>query len=335
MHRPITVVMAAICLCLTSAVLAGPRFVWEPGAKMPIGKGGQVTGLVNGKLLAAGGTYWINGEKKFWTGDLYVYDPATDKWSEAPAVPFPLSYGSGRAINNKLYVVSGTDGEKDYTYTLICVWRGGQYHWIWGPPVPEPRIYSVAVAIGSKLYVINGSPDSAFKGKVHDDILILDTKHPEKGWTRSRPMPGTGRTLVGAAAIDDKIYIFGGYRQIGDELANSDDAFVYDTKADRWSRLPDCPYAARCWDAMAIDGQIYIMGGYVTWPAAMMREESFTDHIMRFDPETGTYWDAGEIPIPNTQVNPRVLPDGRIMISGGEDKMKHRTDLVGFGKLVD
>lgn len=324
----------ALILFISVAACAGPRFVWEPGAKMPVGKGGQTVGLLGGKLLSAGGTHWVDGEKKVWTDHLDIYDPAADAWSQGPAMPFGVSYGGGLSINDRLYVVSGTDGEKDYTYTLVCIRRGKQYHWVWGPAVPEPRIYPASVAIGTKLYVVGGAADNAFRGKVHGDILILDTANPEAGWRASRPMPGTGRTLCAVAAVGDLIYVFGGYRQTKSGMENSDDALVYDTVTDRWQRLPDLPYAARGWEAVADRGQLYILGGYVTWPAAAMRPESFTDKILRFDPATGTYHDAGELPIPVVSMNIRRLRDGRFIVTGGEDIQKHRTDLVGIGKII-
>ncbi|MDI9582755.1 MAG: kelch repeat-containing protein [Acidobacteriota bacterium] len=327
-------ISSAFLLPLAVTVWGAPRFVWEPGAKMPIGKGGQVTGFVHGKLLSAGGTYWVDGEKKVWTDHLDVYDPREDSWSAGPAMPFAVSYGGGLAINDRLYVVSGSDGQKDYDYTMVCRKVGRQYHWVWGPSVPEPRIYPASVAIGSKLYVIGGAADSGFKGKVHNDILILDTEHPELGWKTSRPMPGSGRTLCAAAAVGDFIYVFGGYRQMPAGMANSDDALVYDTVNDRWRRLPDAPYAARGWEAIGCGGQVYILGGFVTWPAASMRPEGFTDRILRFDQATGVYADAGELPIPVVGMNIRRMPDGRFIINGGEDIQKHRTDLVGIGKIV-
>lgn len=318
---------------MVSMAAAAPRFSWEPAAKMPVGKGGQVCGFIDGKLLVAGGTYWVDGKEKFWTDDLYIYDPAADEWSTGPDEPFSVSYGTGLSINNRLYVVSGTDGKRDYPYTMVCLKRGKQYHWVWGPELPEPRIYASSVAIGSKLYVIGGAADHAIQGKVHDDILVLDTNDPDAGWTRSRAMPGTGRTLAAAAVLGDCIYVFGGYRQGRDGMANSDDALVYDTTRDRWTRLADAPYAARGWEAVGVDGQVYILGGYVTWPAAMQRPEGFTDRILRLDPRTEQYESAGELPIPDTGMNIRRMADGRFIINGGEDLQRHRTDIVAIGTL--
>jgi len=328
--RPALLVATLSIMC---PALAGPTFTWERVADMPIGKGGQISGIVDGKVILAGGTHWTDDTHKVWSAETYIYDPSADVWTEGPPVPFPVSYGAGQAIGRKLYVVSGSDGTRDYSLTMVLTKIGKKLHWVWGPAVPEPRIYPASVVIGSKLYVIGGAPDHDLKGKLYDDILILDTARPEEGWRRSRGMPGTGRTLSAAAAIGDRIYVFGGYRQVRDGLENSDDAFVYDTKADRWTRLPDVPYAARAWDGLALDGKAYILGGYVTWPRDLGRPDGFTDNILRFDPVTNTYSDAGDLPLPNVSMNPRVLRDGRVFVAGGEDKMKHRTEVTAIGVL--
>jgi len=122
----------AILLLAVAISEAQPTFVWTRGAAMPTGKGGQVCGLVGGKMIVAGGTWWSDENTKHWTGDTYLYDPATDAWSDGPALPFPVSYGTGQSIDGKLYVVSGSDGERDYSHTMICVKKGDSYHWIWG-----------------------------------------------------------------------------------------------------------------------------------------------------------------------------------------------------------
>ncbi len=306
---------------------------WEPRAKMPIGKGGQVCGIVAGKLLVAGGTYWIKAETKVWTGDVGIYDPATDTWSQGPDLPFPLSYGAGDAVGGRLYIVSGSDGKRDFRETVIGAQVNGKLQWLWGPPLPAPRLYPACAVIGTKLYLIGGAPDRDLQGKLYGDVMVLDTAHLRDGWKSLRRMPGEGRVMMAAAAVGDLIYVFGGYQQGPDGNRNSHDAFVYDTVANRWQRLAKAPFAARCWDAVALGGQVYLLGGYVTWPLATGRPEGFTDKVLRFDPAAGTYTPAGELLLPVTEINPRLLPDGRVLVNGGEDIQRHRTDVVAVGSL--
>lgn len=333
MHKTAMLIWCWPLCALTATAAAGPALTFQPAANMPTGRGGQVCGVLDGKVVVAGGTYWIDGETKVWTGDLHIYDPKTNTWSKGPDMPFPLSYGTGDAIAGRLYIVSGSDGQRDYKETIICRRVGGQYQWLWGPALPAPRIYTASVVIGTKLYVIGGAPDHELNGKFYNDMLILDTARPGQGWRSSHRMPGAGRVLLGAAAIGDRIYVFGGYQRTRDGMKNSDDAFVYDTAKDRWDRLPDAPYAARCWDGLALDGQVYLLGGYVTWPLVTGRPEGFTDKVLRFDPETKRYAQAGELLLPVVGINPRVLPDGSVFVAGGEDRKKHRTDVAAIGRL--
>lgn len=318
---------------LASAPSTAARLAWSMAAPMPTGKAGHVAGVVGGKVLSAGGTYWSDERTKVWTGDLRIYDPATDAWSEGPAMPFPLSYGAGATVGDRLYIVSGSDGKRDYPETIICARVRGAYHWLWGPPLPEPRIYAAAAVVGTKLYVIGGAPDHEFKGRFYNDALVLDTARPGEGWRSCRAMPGPGRALLAATAVGDTIYVFGGYVRDGARMRNSPDAFKYDAANDRWRRLPSLPFATRGSDAVAVNDRVYIMGGYVTWPAATLREEGFTGRVLRLDEGRGEYSVEGDLPVPLIGCNPRRLPDGRVFIHGGEDGMRRRTDLAAFVRL--
>lgn len=318
---------------LACAPAAAARLAWSMAAPMPTGKGGHVAGVVGGKVLTAGGTYWSDERTKVWTGDLHVYDPASDTWSEGPAMPFPLSYGAGATVGDRLYIVSGSDGRRDYPETIICARVRGAYHWLWGPPLPAPRIYAGAAVVGTKLYVIGGAPDNEMKGRFHNDALVLDTARPRDGWRTCRAMPGPGRALMAAAAVGDTIHVFGGYVKDGARARNSADAFKYDAANDRWRRLPSLPFATRGSDAVAVNDRVYLLGGYVTWPASTLREDGFSDKVLRLDEKRGEYLVAGELPLPLIGCNPRLLSDGRVFIHGGEDRMKHRTDLAAFVRL--
>jgi len=344
--------LTVLILGLSLSCAVAQTISWQQTAPMPIGKGGQVCGVINGKVFVAGGTYWIDGEKKVWSGDLYVYHPDADTWCEGPAMPVPLSYGTGDAVDGKLYVVSGSDGARDYADVWICepapccakckrAHAPGQERtcphraprWVKGPSLPAPRIYSASAVVGSKLYVFGGAARNDLTGELYDSALVLDTDNLDQGWQKVQSMPGPGRTLMAAATVGTRIYLLGGYVHKGKDFCNSRDVLVYDTGSGSWGRLPRLPYATRCSDAAAVGGQLYVLGGYVEWRALADIDESFTDKILRLDPVFGTFTEVGKLPIPNCGVSPRLLPDGRLFINGGEDEKKHRSNMTAIGTV--
>jgi N-acetylneuraminic acid mutarotase len=324
--------MIGLVTCAGANASGGPSFSWHPAADMPVGKGGHACGVLRGKVLSVGGTHWTEGQK-LWSGDLDLYDPATNTWSQGPGLPFAVAYGAFAVVNGRLLICGGSDGTRDYRDTLVCVPYGKSYEWLRGPALPAPRVYASAAAIGPRLYVVAGAPDNRLDGKLYNDVLAVNTAHPEEGWQALRAMPGPGRTLPAVAALEGNLYVFGGYAERDGAMVNLDDAIVYETAHDRWRRLPDLPYPMRGCQALAIQGKVYLFGGYVKWPAVMMRPESFTEKILCFDPITEAYTEVGELPLAAIGMNPLLLPDGRVFICGGEDRKQHRTEVSSLGTL--
>ena len=60
------------------------------------------------------------------------------------------------------------------------------------------------------------------------------------------------------AAVDDKIYVFGGW----DGKSFVDHVLVYDTAADTWAERQPMPVARGFAAAGALNGVIYVVGGY-------------------------------------------------------------------------
>nr|WP_150001290.1 galactose oxidase [Iodidimonas gelatinilytica] len=74
-------------------------------------------------------------------------------------------------------------------------------------------------------------------------------------------------------------------------------AFAYDVTADRWTRLAPVPVpeGRLASVAVALDGAIYLFGGYTV---AADGYEISTPHTFRYEPETNTYHRLADIPKP-------------------------------------
>lgn len=67
------------------------------------------------------------------------------------------------------------------------------------------------------------------------------------------------RTEVAAAGLADRVYVAGGFTADGRASAVVE---VYDTKADRWDRIPDLPEGRHHAGLAAARGAIWLIGGY-------------------------------------------------------------------------
>ncbi len=96
---------------------------------------------------------------------------------------------------------------------------------------------------------------------VGDDIYIFSSNstylyEPDiEAWTQKKPMP-TQRTDYAIAAVENKVYIIGGWA--GSEVSINE---VYDTTADTWETKQPL-LQPRSWiEANVVNGKIYVIGG--------------------------------------------------------------------------
>ncbi len=77
-------------------------------------------------------------------------------------------------------------------------------------------------------------------------------------WEARAPAP-TERTEVAAAADGERIYVAGGFAAGGETVPTVE---VYDVATDAWSPGPDLPLAVNHPMAAAVEGTVYVLGGY-------------------------------------------------------------------------
>jgi N-acetylneuraminic acid mutarotase len=330
--KPVTCLLLLVATVL--AVSADAQTLnWEPKAPLPFGRAGVVAGAVGDQVLVAGGRYWVAEGTAAWTSDLDVYDAAADRWGKGPSLPFAMSCGAGGVVGGKLYVVSGTDGASDFRNTLVYSPAGKASRWTAGPALPFPRLYAGSAVVGTRLFVIGGSPDNTMKKFGHRDMTVLDTVRLGAGWRSVGEVLGGPRIFPATAVVGDRIYVFGGSVQKGAEWAPSDNALYYDLAHGRWHRLPDMPRATLGATATVVDGRIYIAGGYAVWSWGSGRDDGLTADVLRFDPETETYEDAGALPLPLANSRAVTGPRGQPLLLGGYAGPNAAVDRVLAGKI--
>jgi len=126
------------------------------------------------------------------------------------------------------------------------------------------------------------------------------------------PMPRSGHSLL--PVTDDQNILFGGEDENGVIL---DDLHVLPNFGNAWSQVPKAgnwPPARSQHTAWANNDQMYVFGG-------KNDTQAFND-LWRYDPGLGI-WEAlvsgGEAPPARSAASATVLPDGKVLLSGGKD----------------
>ncbi|MFB5763846.1 Kelch repeat-containing protein [Paenibacillus medicaginis] len=122
------------------------------------------------------------------------------------------------------------------------------------------------------------------------------------------------RTAAAVAAVDNKIYIFGGSSS-GDLAINgakTNTTYVYDVTENRWGKKTNMPTARAAATAAVVNGKIYVIGGYNTINNQLVR----TNVVEMYDPKTDTWEKKAPLHIERSWAGSTVS-NGLIYVFGG------------------
>jgi N-acetylneuraminic acid mutarotase len=174
-------------------------------------------GVIGGKIYVSGG-FPTRGEigRNRPSSSLFVYDPATNAWTQKRSMPEGGANGVTGVIQGRLYVL-----------TINSVGEPRFFHYIpgtdtWTRLSNPPQYHALGGGGGvlyDKLYVI------AKNVQVYDPAI--------NQWKTLGPLPGD---LTGAfAAVGGKLYILGADTRIGSERTG---VFIYHPLTDTWTSRP-------------------------------------------------------------------------------------------------
>ena len=280
MKRTLFRCLVALSLC-SAALLWGAwptstMIAWRESTLAPEPRAGYASGVIGGKLLLFGGTYWEgtkgNWTKKVFSAAVHAFDPVNQTWEKLPDAPVTLGYAASVGVGEEVFVMGGLqDGQASRQ-----VWRvrksGTQYSWDRYGQIPEPRLFASAVSAGKHLYLLGGpskfEPYDA-KGTCCTSVTatntfwVLDTGDPSKSWKPLAPYPGKLRWGQQAVTDGTSILMFGGTYQAAekDPVTKFNEVLRYDIAAGRWSRIADLPEAMQGASPALVHGKIILVGG--------------------------------------------------------------------------
>lgn len=172
-------------------------------------------------------------------------------WSTQPNLPEGRAGSAAAAFGGRLLLVGGdTAGGVSGT---VLQFEPASKSWAELPAKPTAVADIQAGMIGGELLVPGGRRSD---GQISAELEILNLS--SRTWRRAKAMPAP-RSGYALAALDGKLYVFGGFdgRQFCREV------FVYDPSSDTWSTRTPMPEARGFATAAAAasDGTIFVIGG--------------------------------------------------------------------------
>ncbi|EAT35098.1 AAEL012709-PA, partial [Aedes aegypti] len=195
--------------------------------------------VVGHSLIAVGGNSEMDDDGDRSVSTCEQYDPVADKWTYIESLPEYRTQHAGAAFGATLYVSGGLDL---YGGVLNSLWSYYSFNEKWEklPNMLHPRADHVMFTINRKLYVCGGWYEVNGQRVLAESIDCYDLFSKSPAWHQVTRIP-TPKYHAGIVAVQDKIYIIGGF--CSDDIFRHTAASVecYDVNDDRWYNLKKYP----------------------------------------------------------------------------------------------
>jgi N-acetylneuraminic acid mutarotase len=219
------------------------------------------------KIFVAGG-FTVTPNGPFVTDRAFLYDIASDTWTDGPTLPAPRHHPQLLVAAGRLWCIGGFDFDVGGPETGAWRMRANVWSyddtagtWIEELPLLGPRAETVGLVHADRIHLIGGRApigDANLAWSDHGDVaehLVLD---PAAGvWETAAPAP-TARNSHAGVALGGRFYVMGGRRV---DAGSNAELEVYDPASDRWDSLAPMPQAQGGLAAGVADGKIVAFGG--------------------------------------------------------------------------
>jgi len=244
---------------------------WRSLAQMPEPRHHFGMAALDGRIYVSGGYRDLPFGADTARAEVWVYDIASDKWSEIADLPAPRAAHAMVALGERLYVVGGVGPEPATIFAYdpkLDRWTG------LATPLPTLREHLTALALDGRIYVIGG------RWGGQGNLATVEILDPASGtWSAGADMP-TRRGGLTASALGGRIHVTGG------EDLNTGDTYaaheVYDPAGNQWATETPMPRARHGLASGVIEERWYVVGGGEQ--AGAMTFLSLSDVVEVFQP---------------------------------------------------
>jgi outer membrane protein assembly factor BamB len=239
--------------------------------------------LGSGRIVAVGGLVGGGSSTQILAGP-------PDRLRRIGSLPRATHDAAAATVHGAVYVFGG--GETTSVPTVVRVdpttGRARTMH-----PLDEPLSDLGAAAVHGRTYLVGGYTGSRFASA----ILRLG----QNDATRTAARLPTGLRYAGVAALGKSIYVAGGLTASGPSAA----VYRFDTGSGRLALVATLPRPIAHAPLVAARGALWLIGG------------QSSRAVLRIDPR-GRVTAAGRLPEPLANAAAVSLPDGRIVVLGGD-----------------
>ena len=201
---------------------------WIQKQDMPVSRVDFDSGVVAGKIYVIGGSIRSNGER---INRVDVYNPATDTWVKGREMPTPRSQLGVAVVGNRIYAIGGRGWPRvnfGPYLTVIEEYDSTSRQWRQKSDMLGPRLYFGPVVVRDSIYLIGGViyKEVGFAPEYLASVNVYDPQKDAWSDIPSMPIPFA---VQGAAAVNGRIYVFGGTGDVGKGWELFPDVVVYDT----------------------------------------------------------------------------------------------------------
>jgi len=195
---------------------------WRGLAPLSTPRGSVSAAALDGKIHAVSGR--VTNATDDWhfngvVGTHEVYDPATNRWTQAAPLPRARDHLVVVAVDGKLHAIGGRFGGNDDMSDLHDVYDPTTKSWTSAPPLPTAR-GGVSGAVYKGLILVLGGEDEK-RAYVENEAYDVKTGR----WSKLAPLP-SARHGHGVAAVGQAVYVMAGASERGGGGVN-DKLFVF------------------------------------------------------------------------------------------------------------
>lgn len=200
----------------------GPDGAWRKLRDAPVPRGAATAQALRDatgdKIFVAGGT--SDGSTPLRA--LSAYDPATDQWTELPAMTVAREHLSSCALGNRLLVLGGRTAQAGNLAAAEAYDPMGRA-WTTLPPLPTARGGIASAALDGVCFVLGGERPGAAPPNTFGENEGFDGDRGR--WLSYPPLP-TARHGLGAAALGAALYLISGGPTAGYSFSTTVEVFT-------------------------------------------------------------------------------------------------------------
>jgi len=230
------------------------------------------------------------------------HDGGDDDDDEAPTA----AVVTGGALLTAASAAAGGLSTREGYHPPVPLYAGSG-EWATKKPMPEALSDLSAVTDSDGMVYLIGGLGS--DGGVRDSLTRYDPILEQYTTLAAMPQPNH---RYGAAHLDGKIYVVGGYNSTAYDALPLPCMDVYDIATDAWEAAVACtaiPHSDTC--AAALGGKIYVVAGYTTYYEYLATVEVYDPSV-----DNAAFEAAADLPEPRGDVS-CVATSSHIFVAGG------------------